>query len=65
MKIIPGNDQYEQRTPKKQEPITMKSELEKLLQQKKALQSQLVEVQTMLYLIDYYISEELLKDIKV
>jgi len=64
MKIIPGNTEQESRTIAKQETVTMKSEMEKLFEQKKTLQNQLVQVQTMLYLIDYYISEELLKEVE-
>ena len=63
MKIVPGNTKQEFESGQKN--ITMKGELEKLFQQKKALQNQLVQVQTMLYLIDFYISEELLSEVDV
>ena len=65
MKIVPGYTEQEARSTQKQQNVTMKGELEKLFQQKKALQNQLVQVQTMLYLIDYYISEELLREVDV
>lgn len=38
----------------------MKTRLEKLIEEKQNLQTQIVQVQAMLYSIDYYISEELL-----
>ena len=63
MKILESANETVQQEKKQKKQSNMKSELEKLMQQKKALQTQLVQVQTMLYLIDYYISEELLKDI--
>lgn len=40
--------------------VVMTNELERMLEEKQTLQTQLVQVQSMLYLIDYYISEELL-----
>ena len=39
----------------------MKARLEKLIDEKQALQTQLVQIQSMLFSIDYYISEELIK----
>ena len=38
----------------------MNTRLEKLIEEKQNLQTQIVQVQAMLYSIDYYISEELL-----
>ena len=43
--------------------VIMKTELERLFEEKQALQTQLVQVQSMLYLIDYFISEELLREV--
>ena len=42
--------------------VDMKSRLEKLIEEKQNLQTQYVQIQAMLYSIDYYISEELLTD---
>jgi len=41
---------------------TKSTHLDRLIEEKQALQTQLVQVQSMLYLVDFYISEELLKD---
>ena len=43
----------------------MKNDLEKMMEERQTLQTQLVQVQSMLYLIDYYISEELLAEVDV
>lgn len=37
--------------------------LEKLIEEKQSLQTELVQIQSMLYLIDYYIAEELLRKV--
>jgi len=39
----------------------MKARLEKLIDEKQFLQTQLVQIQSMLFSIDYYISEELIQ----
>ena len=39
----------------------MKARLEKLMDEKQFLQTQLVQIQSMLFSIDYYISEELIQ----
>ena len=39
----------------------MKTRLEELIDEKLSLQTQLVQIQSMIYTIDYYISEELLQ----
>ena len=39
----------------------MKTRLEKLIDEKQNLKTQLVQIQSMLFTIDYYISEELLQ----
>lgn len=62
MKIIPGTEEVVQT---KKVSKGCKTELEKLFEQKKILQTQLTQIQTMLYLIDFYISEELLQDIDI
>ena len=41
------------------------TELERLTEEKQRLQTQLVQVQSMLYLIDSYIAEELLKQLEI
>ncbi len=64
MKIIPGTEEVVQPTAKRAGQ-GCKTELQKLFDQKKTLQTQLTQIQTMLYLIDFYISEELLQDIEV
>jgi hypothetical protein len=38
----------------------METRLEELIEEKRSLQTQLVQIESMLYTIDYYISEELL-----
>jgi surface polysaccharide O-acyltransferase-like enzyme len=45
--------------------VIMKSDLDKMIEERQTLQTQLVQVQSMLYLIDYYISEELLAEVDV
>lgn len=40
--------------------MTTTSRLESLIEEKRSLQTQLVQIQAMLYSIDHYISEELL-----
>lgn len=39
----------------------MNTRLEELINEKLSLQTQLVQIQSMIYTIDYYISEELLQ----
>ena len=41
----------------------MVPKLEKLIEEKQSLQTELVQIQAMLYLIDYYIAEELLRQV--
>ena len=43
----------------------MKTHLEKLLEEKQALQTKLVQVQSMLYLLDDLIAEELLRGVEM
>ena len=43
----------------------VKTEIEKLIEEKQKLQTQLVQIQSMLYLIDSYIAEELLSGMDV
>ena len=42
----------------------MEKRLEELIEEKRCLQTQLVQIESMLYTIDYYISEELLSQAK-
>ena len=42
----------------------MKSRLEKLMEEKRSLQTQNVQIQAMLYSIDHYITEELLIEVE-
>jgi flagellar biosynthesis chaperone FliJ len=42
-----------------------KTELERLMEEKQSLQTQLVQIQSMLYLVDSYIAEELLRQVEV
>jgi len=41
------------------------TELERLMQEKEMLQTQLVQIQSMLYMVDSYIAEELLRQVEV
>jgi hypothetical protein len=43
----------------------MKTRLEKLIDEKRSLKTQLVQIESMLFTIDFYISEELLQQAEV
>jgi hypothetical protein len=43
----------------------MKTRLEKLVDEKRSLKTQLVQIQSMLYTIDFFISEELLQQVRI
>ena len=43
----------------------MNRRLEKLMDEKRSLKTQLVQIQSMLFTIDFYISEELLQQVQI
>ena len=65
METMDGTDAIALEDATESEVAGAQTELERLMEEKATLQTQLVQIQSMLYLVDSYISEELLRQVEV
>ncbi len=65
MEMMDGTDAIALEDATGSEVAGPQTELERLMQEKEMLQTQLVQIQSMLYLVDSYIAEELLRQVEL